>query len=253
MILFSVIVSILLLLALCCKGDQSVTLQWDPSTDPEVTGAIVYYGNAIRNYPYHTNFANVTRATVTGLQAGLTYFFAVTATNTAGLESDYSNEVSTSIPTDLTNRPPTIAFVPDLTVRKNASTNVALLVWDVETPPGNLTVSACSTDPLLLPPDTMIVTGTNHNRVLKLVPTPGAHGQTLVTVDVSDGMKSTSTTFFFTVQDTPEAIVRLTFVSNLQVSTSPDGPWSNILSTILPVDISGDTGRFYRTWVNLKP
>ena len=36
---------------LCANADQSVTLAWDPSTDPEVTGAIVYYGHASRNYP----------------------------------------------------------------------------------------------------------------------------------------------------------------------------------------------------------
>lgn len=92
----------ILLLAARAWSAESVTLAWDPSTDPEVTGAIVYYGNASRNYPWHTNVGNVTRATVQGLTNGLTYFFAVTATNPAGLESDYSNEVSTSIPA----RPP---------------------------------------------------------------------------------------------------------------------------------------------------
>ena len=94
----------LMLFASITLADQSVRLRWDPNTDPEVTGAIVYYGNASRNYPYHTNLGNVTRATVNGLQAGLTYYFAGTATNSAGLESDYSNEVSASL-TNVLSKP----------------------------------------------------------------------------------------------------------------------------------------------------
>jgi hypothetical protein len=88
--------AICLALVSCCKA-ASVSLAWDPSTDPEVTGAIVYYGNASRNYPWHTNAVG-TNATVLGLGTGKTWYFAVTATNTAGLESDYSNEVSSAIP-----------------------------------------------------------------------------------------------------------------------------------------------------------
>ena len=86
-----------LFVATCCCGAASVSLAWDPSTDPDVTGAIVYYGNAPRTYPWHTNAVGEA-ATVLGLGTGKTWYFAVTATNTAGLESDYSNEVSAAIP-----------------------------------------------------------------------------------------------------------------------------------------------------------
>jgi hypothetical protein len=245
------VVLIGLCLALAVRADQSVTLAWDPSTDPEVLGAIVYWGNASRNYPYHTNVGNVTRATVNGLQTGLTYYFAVTATNSAGLESDYSNEVSTSIPTDLTNSFPTVSTVGDIVMRKDSSTNVLIRIWDVETPVGNLTVTASSANSDLLPADGITVSGTNHTRTVTLSPAPHARGRTLVTLTVSDGMKAVSTSFGLTVLDVPERIRTLTLFSGLESAPTPEGPWSDVLAIYLPIVC--DTNRYYRMKLNLDP
>ena len=41
---------------------------------------------------------NVTAYTITGLASGTQYYFAVTAFDTLGVESLYSNEVSKNIP-----------------------------------------------------------------------------------------------------------------------------------------------------------
>ena len=59
--------------------------------------------------------------------------------------------------------------------------------------------------------------------------------------------------FLLTVLPAISTVRQLVFVSNLQVSKTPTGPWSNILTTILPVDISEDTKRFYRPWVDIGP
>ncbi len=79
---------------LLAQTDASVTLAWDPSPDSTVAGYIVHYGNASGQYSASTNAGNVTTATVGDLQVGTPYFFAVTAYDTSGLESDPSNEVS---------------------------------------------------------------------------------------------------------------------------------------------------------------
>lgn len=76
----------------------TVTLAWNPSPDQTVTGYHLYYGVASRSYTNKVTVANVTMASVTGLQPGITYYFAATAFNAANTESDYSNEVSYSIP-----------------------------------------------------------------------------------------------------------------------------------------------------------
>jgi hypothetical protein len=56
----------------------------------------MYYGNASRTYSAHDEVPYQTTWTVTGLGSGI-WYFAVTAFDTAGNESDFSNEVSTTI------------------------------------------------------------------------------------------------------------------------------------------------------------
>src|SRR5215813_10282600 len=76
------------------QAAQSVTLAWDPSSGPSLAGYRVHDGAATRTYTQTLDVGNVTTATISNLQAGVTYYFAVTAYNTAGVESAYSNEVS---------------------------------------------------------------------------------------------------------------------------------------------------------------
>ena len=80
------------------RGAQSVSLAWDATTDLNVAGYNVYYGTNSGQYVYSSTVDHTTNTTVTGLQDGVTYFFVVTAFNTAGLESPWSNEVIYSVP-----------------------------------------------------------------------------------------------------------------------------------------------------------
>ena len=82
----------------------SVTLAWDqsPSSTNYVVGSYnLYYGAASGVYTNRVSVLGVTNTTnmVTNLVRGVTYYFAATAVTTNGLESDYSNEVSTKIAT----------------------------------------------------------------------------------------------------------------------------------------------------------
>jgi hypothetical protein len=70
-----------------------VTVAWDPETDPNVAGYKVYYGTASRSYQYNNDAGKNTTSTVSNLQTGTTYYFAVTAYNATGIESGYSAEV----------------------------------------------------------------------------------------------------------------------------------------------------------------
>jgi hypothetical protein len=90
-----------------------VTLAWDANTEPDLAGYGIYYDTDSGD-PYNGTGASdgdspvdmsldddedpdpdVVQFTLYDLPEG-TYFFAVTAFNTAGLESGYSNEVSTA-------------------------------------------------------------------------------------------------------------------------------------------------------------
>lgn len=72
-------------------------LTWDPVTASILEGYRVYYGTAPGRYLQPpgegVNAGKSTTFTVTKLSSGSRYYFAVTAYDTAGVESGYSNEV----------------------------------------------------------------------------------------------------------------------------------------------------------------
>jgi hypothetical protein len=77
---------------------QSVTLAWNPNSETNLAGYYVYQGTTTGQYPQRTNVGLATTHTLTNLARGLTYYWAVTAYNTTGLESDPSKEVSYQVP-----------------------------------------------------------------------------------------------------------------------------------------------------------
>jgi hypothetical protein len=68
-------------------AEQSLTVSWPPSPEPNIAGYIVYYGAASGSYTNANDVGNVTSNTVPGLLEGVTYYFVVTAYDTYGLES----------------------------------------------------------------------------------------------------------------------------------------------------------------------
>ena len=94
----------ILLVALLHNPVQAVlpvTLAWDPSLDTNVAGCNVYYGVASHSYTNMVHVGKATNATISGLVEGVTYYFAATAYSILGLESDFSNEASYTVPTTL--------------------------------------------------------------------------------------------------------------------------------------------------------
>ena len=75
----------------------SATVRWQPNTEPDLQGYRVYYGTASKDYGAPIDVGNVTSYTITGLDEGRTYYFAVTAVDTSGNESGFSSEVSKTI------------------------------------------------------------------------------------------------------------------------------------------------------------
>jgi hypothetical protein len=93
---FLALAVLLLLFAIPARAQKypSVTLTWDPTLDPDVAGYRIYLGPASRAYTKAIDVGLVTTRAVPLLAGDGTYYFAVTAYNFDGLESDFSNEVS---------------------------------------------------------------------------------------------------------------------------------------------------------------
>jgi hypothetical protein len=86
-------------LTLNAPATSSATLTWNANTESDLASYRVYrsttpgvYGAALA-----TIQAGTLSYVATGLQVGTTYYFTITAVDTAGNESSYSNEVSKSI------------------------------------------------------------------------------------------------------------------------------------------------------------
>jgi hypothetical protein len=76
-------------------------LSWDISTDPQVAGYRVYFGDASGKYQQALG-AGIAVAgnsySVTGLSGGKRYYFAVTSEDADGNESGFSQEVIRDVP-----------------------------------------------------------------------------------------------------------------------------------------------------------
>jgi len=79
-------------------ASPQVTLAWDPSVSSSVAGYRLYYGVSSRVYTNVIDVGSANFATVSNLVDSTTYFFAVTAYDVAGLESDFSDEISYTVP-----------------------------------------------------------------------------------------------------------------------------------------------------------
>uniref|UniRef100_UPI0040560E3D fibronectin type III domain-containing protein n=1 Tax=Candidatus Electrothrix sp. TaxID=2170559 RepID=UPI0040560E3D len=105
--LFQVVMLLTLVLYLTTATafSQNVTLSWDPSPSPSVTGYKVYYKEGDPNPPFDgvaaengvspVDIGDRLSTDLTGLIDGETYYIVVTAYDAQGNESAFSNVVST--------------------------------------------------------------------------------------------------------------------------------------------------------------
>jgi hypothetical protein len=102
---------------------------------------------------------------------------------------------------------PTLSNIADSVVDEDTSTGViGFTVGDVDTPAANLTVSASSSNPALVPVGNIVFGGSAENRTIAVTPATNQYGAATITVTVDDGSLNASDTFLVTVSpvnDTP--------------------------------------------------
>ena len=94
--------SVLLFCAAHASAGQA-HLTWDAVSAPNLAGYRLYYSLTPSSYTTYIDVGLQTTAAMTGLTAGKTYYFVVTAYDTAGDESGASNTASVTISSNTTS------------------------------------------------------------------------------------------------------------------------------------------------------
>jgi hypothetical protein len=230
-------------------ASQSVTLGWDPSSDPNVAGYNIYYGTASHQYTTEISAGTGTSVIINGLIEGVTYYFAATTYVTSDRESSFSDEVTYTVPTVTENLPITNNCV--------VGQNVVLKALAGETWPLNFEWQFGSTD---------IPSATNCILTLDNIATNQA-GTYFVTVSDDAGV-ITNVTIYLAVYPTaaatltPETIAGGTFAFKVsgvpgfgyvvQASTNLVD-WESVQTNLAPFDFTDSDAslysrRFYRTF-----
>jgi len=100
------------------QSQAKLILAWNPSAAGDVAGYRLYEGVASGVYSIVLDVSTNTTATVSGLTNGATYYFAVTAYTSDGLESAFSGEISYTVPA---------ARAAKMHVAMNSQTHTALI------------------------------------------------------------------------------------------------------------------------------
>ncbi len=170
-------------LSLTVSFAYTVTLSWDANTESDLAGYKVYYGTSSRNYTETIDVGNTTTYQITGLSEG-TYYFAVTAYDTSGNESDYSEEVSKSFIQE--NQSPSVSLTA------NPSVGVAPLSVDLyasaNDPDGSITSYEWDFDG-----DGISDLTTTNNSATFTFENPGSHTISVTVYDDRGGSSTAST------------------------------------------------------------
>ena len=94
----SVAVALPLLCATPALALQNATLAWDPNSEPDLAGYRLYYGTAPGVYDQVLEVTGASSVSAPNLNECTTYYFVVTAVNSAGMESAPSTEVTYQAP-----------------------------------------------------------------------------------------------------------------------------------------------------------
>jgi List-Bact-rpt repeat protein/Big-like domain-containing protein len=133
-----------------------------------------------------------------------------------------SNTVQRSFNVSI-NGLPTISSIDNQIIVTNAGVGpLPFVVMDPETPAGSLSVTASSTAPSVIPVSNIVLGGSSSNRNVTITPLPNQSGVVDITLTVSDGTATASTTFEVTVLEQDAPPTGLTVVINGNGTITPD-------------------------------
>ncbi len=131
---------------------------------------------------------------------GTTGSATITVTVTDENKNTKSTRFSLTVNQVANNEPPTISHLADQTITQGSSVGpLGFTVADPDNETTSLTVTASSDNPLLIPIQNIQLGGSGSERTVTLFPLESAKGIGKITITVSDGQDSASTSFKLTV------------------------------------------------------
>ena len=97
------------------------------------------------------------------------------------------------------NGRPTISSIPNLTTNEDNVITNAFTIGDVETPAASLVLTATSSNTTLVPIPNIVFGGSGTARTVAITPVATLSGVSMITISVSDGTASSSTSFLLTI------------------------------------------------------
>ena len=105
---------------------------------------------------------------------------------------------------ELYNSPPTIEPIADLAINQNGTAELVVVVDDLEVYSSKLEVNVVSSDTVLVPSGGIQVGTTGSRRTVVIIPAVNMFGDSMITVNVSDGDKWATASFTLTVKEANE-------------------------------------------------
>jgi len=134
-----------------------------------------------------------------------------------------SSNMSFNVTFTNVNDAPTISTIANQTINEDTSTGlINFTINDVETRPGSLTVLASSANQTLVPNGNILLGGTGSDRGLTISPATGQTGSSSITIRVTDGVATNSTSFQLTVNATNQPPA-LTAIADFAVNEDTSG------------------------------
>lgn len=128
---------------------------------------------------------------ISGLIPNTTYHYRVVCINAGG--TTYGSD--TTFTTNYNHRP-TISNIDNQSINENISTDIlGFTIEDRETSANDLDIIATSSNTTLVPNSNIELGGSGENRTIKITPLLNQHGNTTITVSVTDGVYTTNETF----------------------------------------------------------
>ena len=224
----------------------SVTLAWNPSPDPTVTGYDIYYWDP-SNALFSANMvvvSNATSVTISNLMAGTNYFFAATTYNSYGVQSQLSTPVAYKIPLGVVvvhpaNQAPTLAPLDNIGLVKGSgpqTVNLTGISTGLTNKSGTLVITATSSNTSLIPAPVVTYTSPNTNGTLTFTPSTvaGVVGTSLITVTANNQQPSnniTTRSFMVTIMPAGSKPPSITKPPTNQVAVAGQNVSFNVTAT----------------------